>query len=98
VKREVWNRDGGRCAFVGNAGRCDERGFLEFHHLEPFAAGGPTTVENLELRCRAHNAYEAERLFGPFLAREDRAEFETGAGTRSGPSWARRWLSRAGFW
>ena len=25
----------------------------------PFAAGGPTTADNLELRCRAHNAHEA---------------------------------------
>jgi hypothetical protein len=25
----------------------------------PFAAGGATDAGNLELRCRAHNAYEA---------------------------------------
>ena len=63
VKRAVWDRDGGRCAFVGAAGRCAERGFLEYHHVVPFADRGPTTVDNLELRCRAHNAYEAERWF-----------------------------------
>ncbi len=59
VKRAVWARDEGQCAFVGKKGRCEERGFLEFHHVTPFAAGGETTVENLQLRCRAHNAYEA---------------------------------------
>ena len=33
VKRAVWLRDGGRCAFVASAGRrCNERAFLEFHH------------------------------------------------------------------
>ena len=64
VRREVWHRDGGRCAFVGSAGRCHETGFLEFHHVVPFARGGPTTAENIELRCRAHNAQEAEREFG----------------------------------
>jgi 5-methylcytosine-specific restriction endonuclease McrA len=64
VRRAVWNRDGGRCAFVGSGGRCDESAFLEFHHVIPFAAGGPTTTENLELRCRAHNAYEAALDFG----------------------------------
>ena len=64
VKRKVWERDGGRCAFRGERGRCGETGFLEFHHLVPFARGGPTTTENLELRCRAHNAYEAEQQFG----------------------------------
>ena len=70
VRREVWARDGGQCAFVGANGRCTERGFLEFHHVVPYAAGGPTTVENLRLRCRSHNAYEAELYFGPLLVRE----------------------------
>ena len=46
VKREVWARDAGQCAFVGTDGRCAERGFLEFHHVVPFAAGGPATMEN----------------------------------------------------
>jgi hypothetical protein len=70
VRREVWARDGGRCAFEGNAGRCTETGFLEFHHVVPFADGGETTVANLQLRCRAHNAYEAEQWFGPMFVRE----------------------------
>lgn len=62
VKREVWLRDLGRCAFVGVGGRrCEERGFLEFHHVRPFADGGPATVANIQLRCRAHNAHEARR-------------------------------------
>jgi hypothetical protein len=67
VKREVWTRDGGRCAFVGATGRGTERGFLEFHHVRPYADGGATDVENLEPRCRAHNMYEAERYFGSRL-------------------------------
>jgi 5-methylcytosine-specific restriction endonuclease McrA len=64
ITREVWKRDEAQCAFVGSAGRCPERSFLEVHHLTPFAAGGPTTVDNLQLRCRAHNQYEAEQYFG----------------------------------
>jgi hypothetical protein len=64
VRRAVWRRDEGRCAFVGTAGRCTERGFLEFHHVEPFAAGGAATVDNIELRCTRHNAYEASLFFG----------------------------------
>jgi HNH endonuclease len=67
VKREVWKRDGGRCAFVGTNGRCAETGFLEFHHVRPFADGGPGTIDNIELRCRAHNAYESEQYFGTGL-------------------------------
>jgi len=62
VRREVWARDQGRCAFIGHDGRCAETGFLEFHHLIPFATGGPGTVENLELRCGAHNRYEWDLL------------------------------------
>ncbi len=72
VRREVWKRDGGQCAFVGRHGRCTERGFLEFHHVRPYSTGGPTTVENLELRCRAHNAYESEQCFGSMWIRERR--------------------------
>jgi hypothetical protein len=64
VRREVWQRDRGQCAFVGARGRCDERGWLEFHHVIPFAAGGPATTDNIELRCRAHNAFEATLYFG----------------------------------
>jgi 5-methylcytosine-specific restriction endonuclease McrA len=72
VKRAVWSRDDGQCTFVGTHGRCTERGFLEFHHIVPFAAGGDTTAENLTLYCRAHNQHEAEQFFGPLLAREER--------------------------
>jgi hypothetical protein len=65
VKRKVWERDGGQCAFVApNGRRCAERGFLEFHHVEAYSVGGEPTVENIELRCKAHNGYEAELFFG----------------------------------
>ena len=60
VRREVWRRDNGQCAFVGKSGRCPERSFLELHHVVPFAKGGTTRADNLQLRCRAHNQYEAE--------------------------------------
>jgi hypothetical protein len=64
VQRGVWRRDGGRCAFIGwNGKRCDARGFLEFHHAQPYAAGGQATVQNVSLRCRAHNQYEAKLYF-----------------------------------
>ena len=64
IKRAVWTRDSGRCAFVGPDGRCGETGFLEFHHMVPFSAGGKTDADNLELRCRAHNQYEAQTEVG----------------------------------
>ncbi len=65
VRRTVWERDQGRCTFVGETGhRCGSRKLLEFDHVDPVARGGRATVENLRLRCRAHNQYEAERVFG----------------------------------
>jgi len=70
VRRDVWARDGGQCTFVGAYGRCSERGFLEFHHVMPFAAGGHATADNIQLRCRSHNAHEARQYFGFDIARE----------------------------
>lgn len=80
VRRTVWVRDGGRCAFVARNGRrCTDRGMLEFHHVEPHSAGGESTVDNIQLRCRAHNGFEAELFFG---RPDDRGRVST----RSGPS------------
>jgi len=64
VRRAVWLRDLGRCAYVApNGRRCTEHGFLEFHHVKPFAAGGEATLSNIHLRCRKHNQYEARVFF-----------------------------------
>ena len=66
VKRAVWKRDGAQCAFIAKNGRrCSATGFLEFHHVMAFTSGGEATIENIALRCRAHNQYEAGRDFGP---------------------------------
>ena len=65
-RRVAWRRDDGRCGFVAPDGqRCGERAFLEYHHLDAYALGGPSTPDNIALRCRRHNQYEAERVFGP---------------------------------
>jgi 5-methylcytosine-specific restriction endonuclease McrA len=65
VRRAVWQRDGGRCTFEGPDGhRCESRWQLELDHIISVALGGASTVENLRLRCRAHNLLEAERVFG----------------------------------
>jgi hypothetical protein len=64
-KRAVWVRDLGRCAYIGPSGhRCNERRFVEFHHVDPYALGGETTVDKIELRCRRHNDYEGRLYFG----------------------------------
>lgn len=83
VKRAVWLRDLGCCAYVGpNGHRCQERGFLEFHHVRPFEVGGEATIENIPLRCGRHNRYEAKVYFrrdegaGELAVREGRASYE----------------------
>ena len=65
ARREVWKRDGGRCTFAAPSGkRCEERGFLELDHIQPFALGGRSDPGNLRLRCRAHNLLTAREFFG----------------------------------
>ena len=65
VARQVWERDGSQCTFVDSSGRrCQERQFLTFEHRHPFSQGGPATLENLCLLCKAHNAHTARNVFG----------------------------------
>lgn len=82
VKRAVWRRDGEQCAFVSAGGRkCIERNFLELHHIHPYALAGPATVGNISLRCRRHNQYEAELIFGPrepITVTDGREPYQTG--------------------
>ena len=79
IRRAVNRRDGGRCAFVAREGRrCAETRFLEWHHVKPYAPDGEMSVENISLRCRGHNVYEAEGIFGrfdPSLVRETSAAY-----------------------
>ncbi len=73
VRRAVWERDQGQCTFVGAKGvRGKAARFLEFDHIEPVARGGTATVGGIRLRCRAHNQYEAERMFGAGFMRQKR--------------------------
>jgi 5-methylcytosine-specific restriction endonuclease McrA len=65
LRRLVWERDGGRCAYVSADGhRCGETFRLELDHITPLAKGGTSTPENLRVLCRAHNQHEAERVLG----------------------------------
>ena len=84
VKRQVWQRDEGRCSFVAESGRrCERRGDVQFDHVEPVARGGKSTVENLRLLCRAHNQYEAERVFGAGFMHGKREQAKDGSGWKS---------------
>jgi 5-methylcytosine-specific restriction endonuclease McrA len=65
VRRGVFERDEGRCGYVDAQGRRCESGWqVEFHHRVPYAKGGAHSAGNIELRCRAHNQYEADLDYG----------------------------------
>jgi 5-methylcytosine-specific restriction endonuclease McrA len=83
VRREVWQRDGGRCAWVSADGRrCESRWQLELDHVMPVALGGTSVASNLWIACRIHNLLRAEQVFG----RECMARFrrDGSAAPRSG--------------
>ena len=65
VRRAAIERDGSQCTYVDAHGRrCSERDQLEFHHRKPFGRGGDHSSENVQMMCRVHNGYLAERDYG----------------------------------
>jgi len=84
VRRAVWDRDQRQCTFVSASGhRCSARRFLEYDHIEPVARGGTATVDNIRLRCRAHNQLEAERVLGGDFMASKREEARLAAAESS---------------
>lgn len=66
---------GHQCTFVAENGqRCPARRMLEFHHVDPHARGGPSTLSNVTLRCRVHNGHAAEMDYGAELVARRIAE------------------------
>lgn len=54
-----------QCCFVSPDGvRCTETRFLEYDHIQPYAAGGSHDPRNVRVLCRAHNRYFANKFFG----------------------------------
>lgn len=62
LKAEVWERDQGRCR------NCQSQYAIELDHIKPYALGGKTTLENLQLLCR--NCNQRKGLFT--LASDDK--------------------------
>ena len=58
LKRELFRRDGNRCRHLNpDKTRCDQRTFLEIHHIRPLSEGGATTLENLITVCSGHHSH-----------------------------------------
>jgi len=78
VSGAVWKRDGFQCTFVDEHGhRCSEKRYITLEHKQPFARGGPPTVDNLALLCKAHNAHRAREVFGEAHIAKKQAEDRT---------------------
>jgi hypothetical protein len=69
LRRALRARDRG-CRFPG----CENRRFLDAHHVHHWARGGPTTLGNLVLLCRRHHrlVHEGGWEVGPRLRFYDR--------------------------
>ena len=75
VRRAVWQRDGARCAFIDDEGRrCSSTRFLQYHHVGNWARGAAHDPPEIELRCSAHNQYQADLDYGAaFMAAKRQA-------------------------
>jgi len=88
IKREVFERDGGRCTFADEHGRrCGETGALELDHRDGFARTRLHRADRIRLLCHAHNQHAADQMHGRAFMERARASvdrLEAGPGTPSG--------------
>ncbi len=65
VKREVRARDEGKCQWpLASGGVCGSEVRTEVDHVVPRGKGGPSTVANCRILCRAHNLEAARDVYG----------------------------------
>ena len=68
VKRQVWDRDGGRCQWpLDDGGICGSTLRLAFDHRVPRGRGGSSEAVNIRLLCRFHNQRAARVVYGDDL-------------------------------
>ncbi len=56
LRRLVIHRDGGSCRFHG----CDNKQWLQVHHIQHWSKGGATDLDNLMLLCGFHHRFVHE--------------------------------------
>lgn len=66
VNRVVLKRAGGQCEYIDpvTGVRCKNKCEVQVDHITPKALGGGEELANKRARCRQHNLYEAEKIFG----------------------------------
>jgi hypothetical protein len=91
IRRALQRRDGG-CRFPG----CNCSRFVDAHHIQHWADGGETAMENLVLLCRHHHRLVHEGGFGICTSTQGVIEFSnpTGEIIPTGPEMR----SRGNFW
>ena len=75
IRRALQRRDGG-CRFPG----CTNTHFVDAHHIQHWADGGETAMENLVLLCRHHHRLVHEGGFGIDCSMVGRIEFSNPSG------------------
>ncbi len=76
LKRALWSRDRG-CSFPG----CHNTRYVDAHHIEHWANGGDTSLDNLTLLCTHHHTLLHE---GGFTIHATRAAESISAGPTGG--------------
>jgi len=65
IRREVWQRDQGRCQWpVEGGGICGSTFQPELDHIDGFLPGKPITAKDLRVCCDPHNQEHARRVHG----------------------------------
>ena len=55
LKHNIYMRDNGQCRHMNNGKRCENRRWIDIHHIKPLSLGGMTTEQNLITLCSAHH-------------------------------------------
>jgi hypothetical protein len=73
VKREVRERDGGKCQWpLASGGVCGSTVRLEIDHVVPRGKGGPSATPNCRVLCKPHNLEAVRQVYG-----DDRMDYFT---------------------
>jgi hypothetical protein len=91
TRRVLQRRDGG-CRFPG----CTCRRFVDAHHVQHWADGGETNLENLVLLCRRHHRLVHEGGFGVHADGEGNFNFSYPDGRTLHPGPDTRFCGNAG--
>ena len=72
IRHQVLLRDSGQCAHLNEQGiRCENRRWIDLHHIRPRSLGGVNASENLITLCSAHHRMEHQTSTYPACFRAE---------------------------